>query len=116
MWGSQTDDLDDGRSLRVKIQRDGHPVPYADTLDFWQSDEVFCAFFTRTLANAPFDAYLWETPPITRADREAGSSNSCSLNSPELARPSPDPGAFAAALRFELMRSPSFRTSVATHS
>ena len=39
----------------------------SDTLAAWRTDERFTAGFAKLLAGIPFDAFLWETPPMTRA-------------------------------------------------
>jgi len=36
-------------------------------LKCWQTDASFTSFYTSILADAPFAAYRWETPPITTA-------------------------------------------------
>ncbi len=95
MWESQIDDLDQGRLRLVKILHDGRVASYADVLERWQSDEVFRVFFIRLFADAPFDAYLWETPPITKATAKRG-FEFVLVDSPDLARLGPDPHSFAA--------------------
>ena len=94
MWDARIDTLDGGRVLRAGIKRDGKPVSYAEVLELWQSDDSFRAFFNALLADAPYRAYLWETPPITRA---TGTRDfECVLvDSPALAGMTPDPEAFA---------------------
>lgn len=94
MWDCQIDDLDRGRLSRVTILHDGQVASYADVLACWQSDEVFRAFFIRLLAEAPYDAYLWETPPIARATAKR-EFEFVLVSSLDLARLSPDPHAFA---------------------
>ncbi len=94
MWEPQIDDLDQGRLRLVKILHDGRVASYADVLERWQSDEVFRAFFIRTLAEAPQDAYLWETPPITKATAQRG-FEFVLVDSPDLARLTPNPHSFA---------------------
>lgn len=95
MWDCQTEDLEPGRLRRVRIFREARPLSYTDVLASWQSDETFRAVFMRLLAEAPHDAYLWETPPVTRATAQRG-FEFVLRDSPELARMSPDPSAFAA--------------------
>jgi hypothetical protein len=94
MWESQIDDLDEGRLQRVTIRCDGRVASYADVLARWQSDEAFRAFFIRTLAQVPQDAYLWETPPVTQATATRG-FEFVLVDSPTLAGLSPDPHSFA---------------------
>jgi hypothetical protein len=99
MWQSQVDPIRDGSVLRFRVLRDAEPVTYAETLDLWRSDASFRAFFNALLANAPFPAFRWETPPVTAgtADRPF---EFVVLDSPGLAR-TPDPAAFAAHLDSE---------------
>jgi hypothetical protein len=63
----------------------------------WQRDLAFRAHFISILANAPFAAYKWETPPITTAtaDRDF---EFVLLNSPALAQ-KPDVTAFSEQFR-----------------
>ena len=35
-------------------------------LQLWKNEAEFCAFFTKIIADAPFNALYWETPPITK--------------------------------------------------
>ena len=93
MWTARSEKLANGGILKVAIDRDAAPVPYAEVLRLWQEDETFRAFFLDVLANAPFSAFRWETPPITAATANRG-FEFVLLNSPGLARP-PEPAAFA---------------------
>jgi hypothetical protein len=68
MWTSRTDELADGRTLRITIDLDGSPISYAEVLKRWQSDAEFRAFFMNLLADAPFSAFRWETPPDYHCD------------------------------------------------
>ncbi len=94
MWDAQVETIDGGRARRVRVLCDGNPLSYAGALGCWLSDDAFRAVFNRTLADAPYQAYLWETPPITTE-----SSNRpfefVLVDSPRLAGPAPDPQAFA---------------------
>jgi hypothetical protein len=94
MWETQIDDLDQGRLLRVTILCNGREASYADVLERWQSDEAFRGFFIHLLAEAPQDAYLWETPPITKATAKRG-FEFVLVDTPGLARLTPDPHSFA---------------------
>jgi len=95
MWESQIDDLDRGRLRRVRILCDGRPISYGEALEGWRSDETFRSFFNRTLADAPHDAYLWETPPVAKASLGRG-FEFVLVDSPALAGMRPDPHSFAA--------------------
>ena len=57
--------LSDGRVLRHRLFRGEEPLSWSDVLDLWQDDRLFRNFFISLLADAPFPAYFWETPPVT---------------------------------------------------
>jgi hypothetical protein len=93
MWTARTEKLARGRILRFTIDFDSSPVSFAEVLRRWQHEAEFRSFFNALLADAPFAAFRWETPPITTetADR---SFEFVLLESPGLAR-EPDPNSFA---------------------
>ena len=62
VWSTRSERLEGGRVLRFALERDGGPVSFAQVLPAWQDDAEFRAFFSDTLANAPFNAFRWETP------------------------------------------------------
>jgi hypothetical protein len=59
--------LEDGRIQQYQILDEERPFTYQETLQKWQTDEPFRNLFINLLADAPFAAYFWETPPITQA-------------------------------------------------
>jgi hypothetical protein len=93
MWIPQIEKLEGAHTLKIAIHRDSSPIPFAETIQLWKRDSDFRSFFIRTLADAPFSAFRWETPAIT-----AATSNRpfefVLLDSPSLAR-APDENAFA---------------------
>ena len=68
-------------------------MPFSEVLRLWRSDADFRTFYIALLADAPFSAYRWETPPITAATAHRP-FEFVLLDSSGLAR-RPDPGAFA---------------------
>ena len=94
MWSVRIDEQDGGRVCRASVLCEEAPVTYAETIERWRSDRAFRAFFCGVLADAPYNAYLLETPPITRmtSTREF---EFVLVDSPPLARSAPDPKAFA---------------------
>jgi hypothetical protein len=52
---------------RHRVLRDDAALSYADALGAWEEDAAFRAFFIDLLAGAPFEAYCWETPPVSAA-------------------------------------------------
>jgi hypothetical protein len=93
-WDARIETMQSGRVRQVKILCDGAQVSYAEVMDRWQCDGDFRDFFVGLLAEAPYDAYLWETPPITRVT-STRTFEFVFVESPDLARLSPDPAAFA---------------------
>jgi hypothetical protein len=67
MWTARTEQLGNGRVLRVGIDLDSSSVSYAEVVRRWQQDAAFRAFFLDLLADSPFAAFRWETPPLTAA-------------------------------------------------
>jgi hypothetical protein len=55
-----------GNIQRTRIFHENEQVSYAHVLDLWQHDQAFRNFFTHTLADATFEAFAWETPPVTQ--------------------------------------------------
>ncbi len=70
MWQPVIEQLNGARIQRIRVRRDSVPLTYAQVLQGWAQDRLFRAFFTGLLADAPFAAYFWETPPVTRAHSE----------------------------------------------
>lgn len=60
-------EIQNHRVHKYTVMRNGEPMPYTKALSLWQHDEVFRSFFILLLAESPFSAYRWETPPITSA-------------------------------------------------
>ncbi len=66
MYNTDVTKLDEGRVLRFRLLRDGEPLSWSNVVHRWQTDQPFRHFFISVLADAPFPAYFWETPPVTR--------------------------------------------------
>ena len=94
MWNAEIDDIDGGRVRRVGIRLDDDPVSYGEILENWRSDHDFWEYFIGLLADAPYRAYLWETPPITKASAMRP-FEFVLVDSPALAARNPDPLTFA---------------------
>ncbi len=67
MWTTHSEQLANGRGFRFAIHVDSVPISFAEVLCRWQTDDSFRSFFNSLLADAPFSAFRWETPPITLA-------------------------------------------------
>lgn len=59
--------LEPGPGLAMELLRDGAAPSQAEVLRLWRADAAFTDAFAAALAAAPFEAFLWETPPFARA-------------------------------------------------
>ena len=93
-WQSQIAVLDGGSTRHVTVREDGNPLTYAVVVKRWQEAADFRDFWIALLADAPYHACFWETPPITR--ETASRVFECVLtDSPALAGIRANPAAFA---------------------
>ncbi|EAQ77266.1 DUF6940 family protein [Blastopirellula marina] len=90
---AETEDLPGLRGRRYFVHRDSQPLSYAAAIEAWRSDAEFSDWLSDELAEAPFAAFRWETPPIDHATTDRP-WEFVLLNSPNLARPS-EPHLFA---------------------
>jgi hypothetical protein len=93
MWTPRSQLMDHGRTIRISIDLESNPISFAEALRRWQSDAEYRSLFIGLLANSPFTAFRWETPPITTATSERP-FEFVMLDCPGLAR-TPDADAFA---------------------
>jgi hypothetical protein len=93
MWRFRSEELPGRRGLRFAVDFGEQPAPFANVLRGWQDDAAFRSLFNGQLADTPFSAFRWETPPVTTATR-ARPFEFVLLDSPELAGRS-DPEAFS---------------------
>jgi hypothetical protein len=93
MFSYKLDILNKGLIHKYCVINNTEPMSYANALDLWQHNESFRSFFNSLLANAPFSAYRWETPPVSikTVNRKF---EFILLDSPSLVRP-PDTKIFA---------------------
>jgi hypothetical protein len=93
MWSFQGEGLPGKRGMRFAVDFDAHPASFADILRAWQQDAEFRSLFNAQLADVPYSAFRWETPPVTDATITRP-FEFVLLDSPGLAR-HPDTEAFA---------------------
>lgn len=67
MYRSEIRQLGKGHISRFRLLYDGQLLSWSDVMDRWQRDQLFRRFFVSLLVDAPYPAYFWETPPVTRA-------------------------------------------------
>lgn len=97
MWTAQSENLPGARGLRFTIGLDSRAATYAEVIRGWREDADFRSQFNALLADAPYDAFRWETPAVT-AGTVSREFEFVVLDSPGLAR-RPDEQAFAEHFR-----------------
>ena len=75
----------DGKTLKARLFDGGQQIGCGQVYARWQEDEDFRTFFIETLADAPFEAFRWEMPPVTAARLDEG-FEFVLVDSPTLAR------------------------------
>lgn len=54
-----------GRVSHFRLRDGDLKLSWSDVVIRWQNDQLFREFFASLLADAPYPAYFWETPPVT---------------------------------------------------
>lgn len=85
MWSADQTELSQN-ILQFTISRNEQPATYTEVIQAWQEDAEFRSMFTSLLANVPFKAFRWETPPVS-IDTMSRTFEFVVLNSPGLDRP-----------------------------
>lgn len=93
MWSFDWSELHGGRGRHLSLQAQGRPAPCSAVIAAWKNDADFRARFSQALAEAPYSAFRWETPSLTKTTLDRPFE--CVLvDSPSLAA-HPDANAFA---------------------
>ena len=67
MYTHTTKTLEKNRVFHYTISLNDKQLSYAEVIEKWRSEEEFRTYFTEILKDAPFAAYFWETPSLTRS-------------------------------------------------
>lgn len=54
------------RTVKVTLSA-GAPLSYNEVIQPWQGDEGFRRFLTAAARDSGFEAFFWETPPVTHS-------------------------------------------------
>jgi hypothetical protein len=65
MYTSTTQQLNP-HTLHVALFREGDPLSVQEVFQSWETHSAFRVFYLERMLALPFDAYRWETPPVTR--------------------------------------------------
>ena len=91
VWTTKTDDIPNGH--RFQRFRDLDPVSFRSYLMLLEKDQDFGSWYTDLLAGADYEAFFWEHPPLHNTNIDTYAEFEL-LDSPALARLSPDPEPF----------------------
>jgi len=88
MWCLETQSLAPG-VIKAAVLAGNARLTFSQVISLWCNDEMFVAEWVSQLAAIPFDAYCWETPPLSKP--VLGKSFECVfVESPALAKLEPD--------------------------
>ena len=83
MWSATKETIENG--ILYSLESLSNPLSFSEVLTLWQANQDFRDFFIRLLAHSPFEAFKWETPPISITSVKAP-FECVLLNSPNLVR------------------------------
>ena len=69
MWTAHSHKVDPQTS-RTAVSGDSGALSFGETVGLWRDSADFREYFTALISESPFDAFFWETPPVT--DRTSG--------------------------------------------
>jgi len=92
MWTAKTTVLSD-RVCKISIHNNESILTYADVISHWQENTEFRSFYFNVLQEAPFEAFFWEHPPVTKTTINQA-YEFVLVNSPQLARVTADSNPF----------------------
>lgn len=93
VWDAQIETSDSSRVQTLSLLRSGQPVSFAEVLALWQDAAEFRDYFLSLLSTSPYDAYFWETPPVTTSTANRPFEFAL-VESTELSQAHPEPDAF----------------------
>jgi hypothetical protein len=92
MWKSRLHQID-SQTTQTTLADDSGALSFGQVIDLWQSSEEFREFFTAAITECSFDAFFWETPPVTKGTL-GRPLEFVLVASASLARLKPDPSPF----------------------
>lgn len=92
-WTTETAFFDNDRALRARLRKHGNTAMWGDLLHGWQAEAELTDVFIKVLAEAPFEAFFFETPPVHR-DTLGDRFEFVLIDCPSLAGVDPEPWIF----------------------
>ena len=66
MWNLRSSAIN-SQTVAVTLSSSRGDLSFRDVINLWEADEDFRTFFTEGIIASPFQAFFWETPPVTIA-------------------------------------------------
>lgn len=64
MWNPHYEQID-LQTIRITFHQSGRDLSFREVIRLWKESEAFGECFTSALAGSSFEAFFWETPPVT---------------------------------------------------
>jgi hypothetical protein len=64
MWTSHLDQIDP-QTTKITVDNGSRPLSFREVIGLWHGSGEFRKYFTTLLSESAFDAFFWETPPVT---------------------------------------------------
>jgi hypothetical protein len=64
MWSSSLHQID-RQTTKTTLNDDSRVLSFREVIGLWQESGKFREFFATALRQCPFEAFYWETPPVT---------------------------------------------------
>ena len=93
MWKSSVEIIKSQHIQKISIYHKDKRLTYSEIIELWLKNNSFNSFFSSLLAESPFSAYFWETPPITLSTIDQA-FEFVLVNNPRLAKVQPNSSPF----------------------
>lgn len=67
-WSIEADELHEIDGRKIWIRKNDERLTFAEVAELLETSDGFRTFFNDALAGMPFEAFRWETPPVTRSN------------------------------------------------
>lgn len=95
MWTTHQELIKKHEVILYMLEKEGDMLSFRTIFGLWQNDKHFLRYFISLLADAPFAAYFWEIPALTRHTLDQP-AEFVVVNSPQLVKISADASDFSA--------------------
>ena len=69
MWQARIQDIEKWKGQKFSIFSQQGELTFAQVIYLWRNDAAFRNFYNDLLAEAPYEAFFWEMPPVTSSTK-----------------------------------------------